>query len=101
MGWKNLSAWLKGGIIGGLIITIMLTLLPLISDTVGKYLRFIYLPGTYISILTNNFTLDWGQGVPLKIKLFEILLFSAVNILFYFIIGALIGWIIGKIKSKK
>jgi len=79
MSWKSLPYWLKGGIIGF---------------------------GAYILLLIVRSIL---MSIPLKIKLigdFVILSLALTYIWFVFmpffiLLGMFIGWIVGKIKSKK
>jgi hypothetical protein len=98
MGWKNLSYWLRGGVIGlvvGLVVNII------------------------TSILENIYSLNIVQTIPSKPYIVDLLIgfinipnsiifaimfyiFYIIELAFYwFIIGALAGWLVGKIKSKK
>jgi hypothetical protein len=91
MGWKNLSYWLKGGIILAGINFLLIVLYYLISNGQGSY----YDPSAFLyisSFLVTDF-FYWGSNSPL-----EIFIFSSI---FYFIIGAIIGLIYGKIKNRK
>ena len=108
MGWKNWSYWIRGGIIGDLIGIILIIL----YSTLGRINQITYL----IFILAIGIT-----SIPLKplISIFNIKLFGAIEssfaiglpgniriegiiilITYYFFIGAFIGWLVGKIKSK-
>jgi len=97
MGWKNLPAWLKGGVIL-LIINIFLILLYfgikfVIFLSLGNVLPgdhpivLIYLPSF---LITDG--LYWGRNTPMAI-----FIFSSIS---YFIVGVIIGWIVGKIKKS-
>jgi len=75
MGWKDWSYWLRGGIIGFLIY------IPVVISTIGahelgKFHSFIFDLG-----ISN----DYGWKFALIV---------------YLVIGGIIGWVIGKIKSK-
>ncbi len=91
MGWKNLPAWVKGGIIGlivGVIIEIPLFFLLkycLDNSTGGDWFGSLFcyvffFPGTFL-------TGDFFIGVM-------------INILIVTILSIIIGWIYGKIKNK-
>jgi ABC-type nitrate/sulfonate/bicarbonate transport system permease component len=85
-----MKAWLKGGLIGAIIFLVLI-----ISWWI------------YISILMNCL-LDPSQLVNVggadcdtREDIIPTLIVFGIPIIFGFLIGALIGWIIGKIKSKK
>ena len=108
MNFRNLSYWLKGGIIAGILFTFLLII-------------FLFIPSIGCN---NNEPLPEGQlyekCAPIKISQFLLLpIYFILDILeigndylalsfaflfsliMYFLIGALIGWIYEKIKSKK
>lgn len=89
MGWKNLPYWLRGGIIA-IIIFIILVVITSISDRQGTShpgaLIIPLLPG----LALTNHTLYRS----------DLLINGFISLIIYFIIGALIGFIIGKIKNK-
>lgn len=74
MGWKDWPYWLKGGIIGG---------------GIGFVLSLL----SSFSIIIRG--LVFGGWPDIELIWFDLLL-----ILSTFIVGAVIGWIYGKIKSK-
>lgn len=83
MAWKDWPAWLKGGLIGeviGVVLHLLLNFGPLIIGT-----------------LTNNAQIMSMSNINIS--------YNVIRIIVYFIIGsvfgALIGWIVGKIKEKK
>jgi len=81
-----MKAWLKGGLIGILIYFILIFLpINLMNGTLPTILKS-------ISLLLG---LPWTTGV--SDYGFHLIISVLVN---FFLIGALIGWIIGKIKSK-
>ena len=94
MGWKNLSYWLKGGIIGIIVLIILLIIgfildLTIQSSFFPYTLMMIFIPLIPFVLIIEAF----GIG-------FEDVIFF-ITLPAYFIIGAVIGWIVGKIKSKK
>lgn len=99
MGWKKLPSWLKGGIILSvlyLIISLILIKYPcstgyLRGQCLGLGILFLVLSSPGLGIL-NLLSIEYSENLYLAI----IFTFSI-----YFIIGAIIGWIIGKIKSRK
>ena len=113
MAWKNLASWLKGGIIGGVIVLIMGLIIRLFFDINipildGIIFLFIIIqiflvgfPVGYVllkplGIPESNFIISHGEGLFPILNLGGILL----GVILWFIIGALIGWFIGLIKSK-
>lgn len=104
MGWKNLPYWLKGGVIF-LVISIFLhlfiKLLYVLTPIVGISF-LIWYPLSWILYFLPSLIIFWNS-------IFEpdtfIPIVSGTNVIhvfiFYFIIGAIIGWIYGKIKSRK
>ena len=115
MKWKNLPTWLKGGIIG--LVTGILTLL-------GCYLYQLWFEHTkqgdmFLAVIRKINPLEvlivfpfviaatissliGLRGTSLIFKLpYANALISLLGLLIYFLIGAFIGWIIEKLKSKK
>ena len=104
MKWENLPTWLKGGIIGlilGLITFFILLALLLISgfcsfagieqcNTLFKKILFIFLSPAILLGIRNI-------GVYEHFASLMILLFFLTTC---FIVGTLIGWIIGLMKKK-
>ena len=91
--WSKLKLWQKGGIIGfifGLIVSLGGSLLPIL----GLFLIFLSLLIIFIFAGLNMLSDDpWG---PEGIAAIAFLL----SPIFYALIGALIGLIIGKVKKK-
>ena len=86
MGWKNLPYWLKGGIIGG-ISGILLAIL-------GQHFVLIRSASFLALILIYVFPVGHYFS-PI------IILIGLINFITYMILGALIGYIYGKIKNRK
>ena len=112
--------WLKGGIIGALIafiftaVLLLLSLAFMISVWTGEenmanlgtgilftfaviiiliiFLNFIYIPASMIID-----SLGLGADTSLFVAM---LIYGFIGIVYYFIAGSIIGWIIGKIKSE-
>ena len=105
MGWKDWSAWLKGGVIGG-IIGILLFLPILIVYFVDlKYLEFYYLLGrtlgsllTFPVFLAQLFT--WAVDGRGDINFITLIISGVIYLIEGFIIGMLAGLIIGMIKNR-
>ncbi len=103
MGWKDWSYWAKGGVLG-IIISLLGSLLAFIIDyfELYNYLNLNFLE----KIISVNILGSIGQLIPndwpisILMILFFIIGFGG-RILSYFIIGSIIGWIYGKIKSKR
>ena len=85
--------WLRGGIILALVIVIL--------DFAGGYLFWVHsVPSlkfivwaSLISIMPSSFINQLTHGLMTPVML-------PVNIVFYFVLGSIIGWIYGKIKNK-
>jgi len=90
MGWKNWPYWLKGGLIFEivLLIQIILTYLCLITGFIhgdaANCLVFAISPGLLFTKIVD------GIIIPI-----------VVNLVVYFTIGTLIGFLFGKLKKKK
>jgi len=97
MSWRDWPAWLKGGVIGAvlsLITSIIYVLFVNLGFGVPLFILF------EIPIRIVSFIFNWGQVIQGWRVYLGIFIFNPV---FYFIIGALIGFIINKInkRSKK
>lgn len=107
MGWKSWSAWLKGGI--------MVLSLVWIMDIIGYFIWnkimyshpyiftvFFHILNSPLWIFINVFKsprLYWSLYNASNAPTPTLLGFIIISI-FYFAIGALIGFVVGKIKSK-
>lgn len=83
-----MKSWLKGGLLGAGIYLVLFIILLVIDDL--GLITAIISPGTWFIIGIS--------GVSANIKYF---LQFIISIIGWFILGSLIGFIIGKIKSKK
>tara|TARA_Y100000310_G_scaffold337781_1_gene425769 strand:+ start:2376 stop:2639 length:264 start_codon:yes stop_codon:yes gene_type:complete len=87
-----MKAWLKGGLIAGGI-DIIFVILALITSSPKEadlmVLHYVQFPLTFISNLLGY---GWIQSLSILI---------IVGLALWFAIGAIIGLIIGKVKSKK
>lgn len=102
MGWRNLQHWLKGGIISCLVYIVSFIfvylsygLMPYNSFSnafLGFFGLFYYFPTSLILNLLNV-NLDHGR--------IFIFLYSLFQLIFYFIIGAIIGLAFSKTRREK
>ena len=94
MGWKDWPSWLKGGVIGAVLSLILLLLKPYLGMLSIFLQYFFIIPFLAVWALTGD--------NPNKIQvLIEIVGYYIAPMIFYFIIGALIGLWIGRSKVKK
>ncbi len=118
MSWKDWPAWLKGGIISSAISIIFLSInflpesletSPIFSSWPGLLLMLFFLlflaPGLgvcdfFLSIGINLSCSDGGGSGSLFTE-FNYLSNYFLAVFSWFLIGAIIGFIYGKIKSKK
>jgi len=91
MSWKNWPYWLKGGVIG-LAFIILLEIINLLLSFLVIHLPFIN-AFENIDIFSLILCRGFCSGENRMVQLITI--WPS-----YFIIGAIIGWIIGKIKQK-
>ncbi len=95
MEWKNWPSWLKGGIVALVIyIPLFLILNPYIIKQDPFNLIILEIPAAPILIVLPRVGIELGGLTGLTLLFFILLIY-------YFILGALIGFIISKIKSKK
>jgi len=102
MGWKNWPSWLKlGMILTGIYIILTIILLPFgITDCGGQGLCLWTWPsiGWIIVYPLLNLVKPSEGGFSNSII---IPIMIIVSIIFYFIFGVIISWIIGKFKKYK
>jgi len=103
--WKNLPYWLKGGIITTILcLIIALALVPFGDDTGGYLILPYWFIPTLIgsAIICTPFVWIFGPLAWDNINDFFFHFgFAVTGIIFYFLIGAIIGWIYGKIRNRK
>lgn len=90
MSWKNLPSWVKGGIFLLILNLVLILIFFLITGgraTSNGNIELLYWPSFLITDL-----LYWGSNSVLAVTLF-----SSV---FFFLVGAIIGFIVGKVKSR-
>jgi hypothetical protein len=96
--WQGLKYWQKGGIIGALVPIILLALsffcVSIISGDESIFCTIPLVPISFFFVFDILVRFDF---LPNKIVMIFYYLFSIV---IYFLIGALIGLIIGKLKKK-
>jgi len=99
MGWKDWSYWLKGGVIGiciGIILSVLIWTEIYSTDWLWDIM------------VSPNFSLaGWITGLfscnlrGLGCFGLDAIISNALTIFEFIIVGALIGWIYGKIKNRK
>ena len=104
MGWKTWPSWVKGGIITIIIVIILyLILLPFSGpcsigtfDCSGglNYSSLIGIPAILFILFLEEISLFIDNDMLIVIEVF---VFSGI---FYFFIGAIIGWVVGKIRKR-
>jgi len=85
MGWKNSPYWLRGSLVIGAIGLFYLTIIRFQKGVLLYPLNYIYL-----NYFTKGDVYMLGQFIPF-----------IINIIFFFILGSLLGFIYGKIKARK
>ena len=103
--WKNLKPWGKGGFIGLFIyslisiITLLWYLVEIIRNNSSDQIGLIWLiPGIPLIIFTIPTNLHENLFTEFLMSSYSIYFISLAII--YFLIGALVGLFIGKVKSK-
>ena len=107
MFWKNWPSWLKWGIIVEIVAVLIILgygfiWKPILGDNLGIVLLFI--PGVLLTYFISSKCFLAGfsarpDNCPVSGDTFGIILIVA-SLIAWFIIGALIGWLIGR-RSKK
>ena len=87
-----MKAWLKGGVIG-IGVFVVFIIIALILDGLGEGAP------TWLSLpLISGFLFTNFASYQIRDFVF---INGLISVIIYFLVGAFIGWIIGKIKSKK
>jgi len=100
MGWKQLPSWLKGGVIA-----LLISVFGIVFDYIRYGLKIGY-DQFIFSVLLYSFVTFPGEMIveifdkdPHRFFIEKILIWT-FSLIIWFLIGALIGKIYGKIKSK-
>jgi|TARA_Y100000310_G_C20076109_1_gene531651 hypothetical protein len=104
MGWKEWNYKKRGAIVGGIIgIVSAILISTLFSGSGSSGTSAVFLLPLLIPVIIFNFILDAiGFNIPSSTStVFTFLYILIINTVGFYLIGLLIGWIIGKIKSKK
>jgi TRAP-type C4-dicarboxylate transport system permease small subunit len=115
IGWKNWPYWLKGGIILSgisLIASLGIMLIIFASEQGLEYIgSFIATPIFFFALFFSFFTATYWFGTAMGVAnsgtgwpsgwILVVLFLSFFSVVVYFIIGAIIGWVYGKIKNRK
>ncbi len=128
MGWKNWPAWVKGGVIFSIISIGLIALVSVYSRLIHNLSINFENPFTLLILLIQDFliefptefllnlfvgkyhlclmgfgemaSIDYGINCPVISNSMRLIISFFTIIIFYFLIGSIIGFIIGKIKSK-
>lgn len=92
MSWKELPSWLKYGL--------FFAGVGLILSWFRNLGLFYIIPTTWIQEIISSVSLSSLILGELRNRYTQEILYSIINIGFYFLVGALIGWIVGKFKNK-
>ena len=91
MGWRDWSYWLRGGVFGAVLGLVGSTVFLLFSEVpVISNISFFFVLPAWLLLLPFERTFSSGVLFILGV---------AFSTIVYFIIGAIIGLIVGKIKS--
>ncbi|MBX4196291.1 hypothetical protein KW805_01760 [Candidatus Pacearchaeota archaeon] len=107
MGWKNKPTWLKGGIIAATIFILSLFIIYVLSLINDQLDDLFLIPAIPIAIVEGILMPGCGFGGSILsgspyycIESQSYFIQVMAGLIVYFILGALIGWIYGKIKNK-
>jgi len=94
MGWKNWSYWLRGGIISVIIYLILLLITFLCAENASGegFVCLLFFVPTLLLMPLYQAIFGYPEPVYLAYVFF---------VIFWFVIGAVVGLIIGKIKRRK
>lgn len=101
MNWKNLPSWLKGGIIGLIPILIVMLADFIFTCNFGTHSEFCGLFTIFASFPLYIITISKYGIFPYgDVPTLVVIILPLLSLVMYFLVGALIGWIVGKFKSK-
>lgn len=95
--WKNLPYWIRGGIIG-IVIAIILSLIVILFREFDNPITFFVGLGILFVNLWFAYLINCRFESCLIANLY---IFMILFIIESFLIGVIIGWVVGKIKNKK
>ena len=98
MNWKEWSYWLKGGIIG-LVLGIVIFIVHDIHPSFETFALLYRL--SFPSVLLLNFFLGFAPLFRIPVMDARQILHFFLIVLNLFVVGVIIGWIVGKIRNKK
>ena len=99
MGWKNWPAWLKGGVIGGLAYLVIIIISGLMKFPYLSYpASLLSKPLLVFCASSSGCSGEHCLGAVIYCGLITTI---PVSIILGFVIGALIGLIVRKIRSRK
>jgi len=102
MGWKNWPYWLKGGLIGvgiGIILAVIGIIAVIERPLAGEFLYFVQLIGIFG---LGSFLQTDCVGEACFGNVFIALILMPIGYLIKgLLVGAITGWVVGKIKAKK
>ncbi|OGZ63043.1 MAG: hypothetical protein A2812_02270 [Candidatus Staskawiczbacteria bacterium RIFCSPHIGHO2_01_FULL_36_16] len=99
-----MKTWLKGGlIVVGIYILLTLVLIPMESywDKGEGFFITIWALPSFVGMLISSFIPLLHNSSSLLSSLLDLTILIITSLTFWFLIGSLIGLIIGKIKSKR
>mgnify|MGYP001581412072 CR=1 FL=1 len=92
MSWKNLPYWKKGAFIFS-ILSILISLSPL------RYIIYVFLGALIFGTTNLEYLVFKNPNLEsLQVNLFGIISMSFISLVIFFLLGAIFGWTIGKIK---
>lgn len=91
--WKDVSYWLKGGIIFLAIDILLISLLSIIGGNP-------YEGDNSIFTSVHQPILSWFTNLNESNPTLQTILVASQGLIGYFVIGAVIGWIYGIVKNK-
>jgi hypothetical protein len=95
-----MKSWLKGGLWFAGVLGSLILIGLLFQSTPLEILGTLGIPGLAPTLLINNW-LGGTMKQPILPDLVMIFLTFIFSVVIYFIIGAIIGWIIEKVKAGK
>ncbi|MFA5887304.1 MAG: hypothetical protein WC852_01160 [Candidatus Nanoarchaeia archaeon] len=98
--WKSKPYWLKGALFGLILCVIFGILLFVVNIILSSEDTTAFLTPLIVPFIPTLFLLEIMGVINVGI-ISDMVLMFIISLVEYSAIGALIGWIVGKIKSKK